>query len=367
MLPTGMTSLRKIRTRDCYYVDKTDHVRRLVEGGDYYFLSRPRRFGKTLLVDTLQELFEGSEELFRGLAIRGKWDWLTRRRADQFRRGQFRLPGPRSEKRGRPAGGDGTAGRPRTGSRRGGGPFPAPDKGAARARRAAGGRAGGRIRQADSGRARRPGAGGGQPRLPARLLRDDQGQRQASPFRFPDGSEQVLACGPVLWPEQPDRRYAGAGVLGHLRLHGRRTGRGLRPRTRRPGPGRDPALVQRLQLARAGEGLQPVRPAAAVSTARVPPVLVPERHADLPGRDAGAARPAHSRPGRHDRQREPAFVRRRGQDLGGGAAVPDRLPHHRGRGGRALQAGLPEPRGAPEPGRSPVGRAAPASCPREGG
>ncbi len=63
---------------DCYYVDKTDHVRRLVERGKYYFLSRPRRFGKTLLVDTLQELFEGSEELFRGLAVHGKWDWSAR-------------------------------------------------------------------------------------------------------------------------------------------------------------------------------------------------------------------------------------------------------------------------------------------------
>ncbi len=78
VLPIGMTSLRKIRTRNCYYVDKTDHVRRLVEEGDYYFLSRPRRFGKTLLVDTLQKLFEGSEELFRGLAVHGKWDWSTR-------------------------------------------------------------------------------------------------------------------------------------------------------------------------------------------------------------------------------------------------------------------------------------------------
>ncbi len=63
---------------DCYYIDKTDHVRRLVERGKYYFLSRPRRFGKTLLVDTLQELFEGSEELFRGLAVHGKWDWSVR-------------------------------------------------------------------------------------------------------------------------------------------------------------------------------------------------------------------------------------------------------------------------------------------------
>ena len=78
MLPTGMSSLREIRARDCYYVDKTDHARRLVEGGKYYFLSRPRRFGKSLLVDTLQELFEGSEELFRGLAVHGEWDWSAR-------------------------------------------------------------------------------------------------------------------------------------------------------------------------------------------------------------------------------------------------------------------------------------------------
>ena len=62
----------------CYYVDKTDHARRLVERGKYYFLSRPRRFGKTLLVDTLQKLFEGSEELFRGLAVHGEWDWSAR-------------------------------------------------------------------------------------------------------------------------------------------------------------------------------------------------------------------------------------------------------------------------------------------------
>ena len=63
---------------NCYYVDKTAHVRRLVEGGKYYFLSRPRRFGKSLFLDTLQELFEGNEELFRGLAVHGEWDWSAR-------------------------------------------------------------------------------------------------------------------------------------------------------------------------------------------------------------------------------------------------------------------------------------------------
>ena len=63
---------------DCYYVDKTAHVLRLVRGGKYYFLSRPRRFGKSLLVDTLKELFEGNGELFRGLAIHGEWNWAVR-------------------------------------------------------------------------------------------------------------------------------------------------------------------------------------------------------------------------------------------------------------------------------------------------
>ena len=80
---------------DCYYVDKTDHVRRLVERGKYYFLSRPRRFGKTLLVDTLQKLFEGSEELFRGLAIHGAWDWSARHpvvRLDFSGVGDFETP-----------------------------------------------------------------------------------------------------------------------------------------------------------------------------------------------------------------------------------------------------------------------------------
>ena len=51
---------------------------RLVEEGTHYFLSRPRRFGKSLLVDTLKELFRGNGELFRGLAIHGEWDWAIK-------------------------------------------------------------------------------------------------------------------------------------------------------------------------------------------------------------------------------------------------------------------------------------------------
>ncbi len=77
-LPIGIQSFRRIREQDCYYVDKTPHIRRLVDTGDFYFLSRPRRFGKSLLVDTLRELFEGNEPLFRGLDIHAHWDWSIR-------------------------------------------------------------------------------------------------------------------------------------------------------------------------------------------------------------------------------------------------------------------------------------------------
>ena len=67
-LPLGIQTFREIREGGYYYVDKTGYIRRLVDGGKHYFLSRPRRFGKSLLVDTIKELFEGGEELFRGLA-----------------------------------------------------------------------------------------------------------------------------------------------------------------------------------------------------------------------------------------------------------------------------------------------------------
>ena len=74
-LPIGIQTFREIREDGCYYVDKTALIRQLTEGGKHYFLSRPRRFGKSLLLDTIKELFEGSEALFRGLDIHGQWDW----------------------------------------------------------------------------------------------------------------------------------------------------------------------------------------------------------------------------------------------------------------------------------------------------
>ena len=77
-LPIGMQTFRQIREQDCYYVDKTAYLGRLLDEGRYYFLSRPRRFGKSLFLDTCKELFEGAEPLFRGLAIHDRWDWSAR-------------------------------------------------------------------------------------------------------------------------------------------------------------------------------------------------------------------------------------------------------------------------------------------------
>ncbi len=73
-LPLGYQSFANLRSEGCYYVDKMLLIREIIRGGRHYFLSRPRRFGKSLLVDTLQELFEGNESLFRSLDIHPHWD-----------------------------------------------------------------------------------------------------------------------------------------------------------------------------------------------------------------------------------------------------------------------------------------------------
>ena len=94
-LPIGIQTFRTIREESFYYVDKTPYIRRLLDGGTHYFLSRPRRFGKSLFLDTLKELFEGNEALFEGLAIHNDWDWSTSHpvlRLD-FSRGDYRIPG----------------------------------------------------------------------------------------------------------------------------------------------------------------------------------------------------------------------------------------------------------------------------------
>ncbi|MCF6238847.1 MAG: ATP-binding protein [Candidatus Marinimicrobia bacterium] len=74
-LPIGIQTFSEIIEEQYTYIDKTGMVVDLIENGKYYFLSRPRRFGKSLLVSTLQSLFEGRQELFTGLAAHDRWDW----------------------------------------------------------------------------------------------------------------------------------------------------------------------------------------------------------------------------------------------------------------------------------------------------
>ncbi len=76
-LPIGIQTFSEIREEGYLYVDKTGLAVDLAESGKYYFLSRPRRFGKSLFISTLQALFEGKRELFAGLAAEKRWDWDT--------------------------------------------------------------------------------------------------------------------------------------------------------------------------------------------------------------------------------------------------------------------------------------------------
>ncbi|WPL21280.1 ATP-binding protein [Thiorhodovibrio frisius] len=77
-LPIGVQTFAEIREGGYYYVDKSGFAFRLVSEGKYYFLSRPRRFGKSLFLDTLAELLSGNQELFTGLAAEHKWNWNLR-------------------------------------------------------------------------------------------------------------------------------------------------------------------------------------------------------------------------------------------------------------------------------------------------
>jgi hypothetical protein len=74
-LPIGIQTFAKIIEEDYVYVDKTKYLLNLVKSGEVYFLSRPRRFGKSLIISTFEELFSGNKDLFKGLHIYDKWDW----------------------------------------------------------------------------------------------------------------------------------------------------------------------------------------------------------------------------------------------------------------------------------------------------
>ncbi len=74
-LPIGVQDFRILREENSVYIDKTPLIHKIITSGNYYFLSRPRRFGKSLLLSTMKEIFKGSKALFEGLWIEDKWDW----------------------------------------------------------------------------------------------------------------------------------------------------------------------------------------------------------------------------------------------------------------------------------------------------
>jgi len=74
-LPIGVQDFSEMINDHYLYVDKTEYIHRLISAGKYYFLSRPRRFGKSLFINTLKEIFLGHQALFEGLWIYDKLDW----------------------------------------------------------------------------------------------------------------------------------------------------------------------------------------------------------------------------------------------------------------------------------------------------
>ncbi len=76
-LPTGIQTFAKIREGNYYYIDKTPYLLELAKD-TAVFLSRPRRFGKSLTISTFDELFSGNKRLFKGLFAENNWDWETK-------------------------------------------------------------------------------------------------------------------------------------------------------------------------------------------------------------------------------------------------------------------------------------------------
>jgi hypothetical protein len=100
LLPVGIQSFVQLREGGFLYADKTELIHRLVTRGVAYFLSRPRRFGKSLLLTTIQALFEGRKDLFAGLWVEGRWDWSKTHPVVRvsLAGGNFREPGALTER-----------------------------------------------------------------------------------------------------------------------------------------------------------------------------------------------------------------------------------------------------------------------------
>ncbi len=317
-LPIGIQNFREIREEGYYYVDKTGYARRLEDdAGKHYFLSRPRRFGKSLFVDTLKALYEGAEPLFRGLAVHDGWDWSRRHpvlRLD-FSGGNFRKPDLIEENAAAQL--DDVARRAGVETRGGSAPI--------RLRRLlealhehAGRRVVVLVDEYD-----KPILDALDDPDVARANRDDLRGLYGTLKACDAHIELTFITGVSKFSRVSlfsdlnnlidltvDPAYSA--LCGYTEADLDR----VRPGAAGSRPGRDPRLVQRLQLAGNQAGLQPLRPAQAVPQPRVRGALVRDRDAPVPGRHADP--PGLRGPGPRDdpRQRGPAVGLRRGGDGG---------------------------------------------------
>ena len=333
-LPIGIQTFREIRERSCYYVDKTAWLQRLVDEGKHYFLSRPRRFGKSLFLDTCKELFEGNEPLFEGLAIHGGWDWSVRHPVVRlsFGSGNFKEPGHVEAS----------------------------------------------LMEQLAAAERRATVATEYSTAPGRFvslleaLHDQTGQRVAVLIDEYDKPILDALDAPEIARANRDFLRGLYAVVKDADAHIRFsfiTGvskfskvslfsglNNLKDITLTPRysticgyteadldtvfapelPGLDRERIREwyngYNWRGRGEGLQPLRHPAAVRRAEVRAVVVRDWNAGVPGRDAVQAPGERSGPGRHGRQRRPAVHLRRGRHRDRGAAVPDRLPDDSGRG-----------------------------------
>lgn len=77
-LPIGVQDFAEVISGNYLYVDKTQPIASLITSGKYFFLSRPRRFGKSLMLSTIKAIYQGQHDLFKGLWIENNWDWSTK-------------------------------------------------------------------------------------------------------------------------------------------------------------------------------------------------------------------------------------------------------------------------------------------------
>ena len=363
-LPLGVQTFRKIREENRYYVDKTGYAARLVEEGDHYFLSRPRRFGKSLFVDTLKELFEGNEPLFRGLAVPrpvGLVGFVTRWCGSTSAAATFKEPGYLHED----AAAQLAAIERRAGVAAEGGSAPVRFRRLLEElHRRTGRRVVVLVDEYD-----KPILDAIEAPATARANRDylrglysvtKTGDAHIR-FSFLTGVSRFSKVSLFSGLNNPTDLTLDPAFSAICGLHRGGSGHGVRTGAARSGPRANPPVVQRLQLARRGAGIQPLRHPPAPPHPPLPAVLVRDRHAGVPCRDPDRETDQHPDAGPDAGRRRTPVELRRGKDGPGSAAVPDRLPDDPGRGTGhrrhpALPPRLSEPRGAAEPEQEPAGR-----------